>query len=167
MLVSSWDLIFINIIIVIIQHFIICLDVERLAEQDDPSALAHFLKTIGLEKFADTVTDNEISGDMIVGEKGEDVLAELEMDAIARLRVLVLYRRHLESKVARFPADKVAEFFKQHKELKESAKMILEYDIDGEMLLQASKEAVLQLGIPALGWVRIKKKFKDFALGGK
>ena len=148
-----------------------CIDIQKLAEKDDPKALAEFLKTVGMEQFADDVTDNEVSGDMIVGEGGEEIMKELGMSAVDCLRIHVLYRRHLlhqESELAkRWPVERVVEFFEQYKQLKKSAKMILKYEIDGEMLLQASDAAVLELEITAIGWGLIKKKFKDFALGGK
>ena len=113
----------------------------------------------------------EVSGDMIFTDRGEDVMKELEMNAITRLRVRVLYSRHLlgqESELARkSPVEKVVEFFSQHKALKKQTKMIAENKIDGEMLLKASQEAVIELGISAIGWSVIEKHFKDFVMGGK
>ena len=108
---------------------------------------------------------------MIFGDRGDKVLEELGMDAVARLRVHVLYCRHLlgqESELARrCPVKRVVEFFEQHRVLKKSAKMIQENMIDGEMLLQAPQAAVLDLGITAIGWRLIEKKFKGYAMAEK
>lgn len=146
---------------------------KALAKKRDPNpkAFAEFLKTIGLERFADDVVELEVKGHMIVGDRGEEVMEELKMNAIDRLRVSVLYRRRLlgqESELARgCPVERVVKFFEQHKVLKKSAKMIQENGIDGEMLLQATQAAVMELGITAIGWGVIEDSFNDFAVSEK
>ena len=90
-----------------------------------------------------------------------DVLKELEMTPIEQLRVHFLYRQHLLGRRSRLaeqcPVGKVVQFFNKHKVLREKIHMIEQNEIDGEMLLQASEEAIEELGITSIGWKLILK----------
>ena len=136
------------------------------SQNDTPKDFADFLVSVGLGEYSDDVIENEISGDVVVEAKGgEKILKELGMSAVERLRVNFLYRRHLlhqSSELGRqCPVEKVAEFFRQNKVLRERAIEIEKNGIDGEMLLQASEEAIEELGITSIGWNLIKKKLKE------
>ena len=135
------------------------------SQNDTPKDFADFLVSVGLGEYSEDVIENEISGDVVVEAKGgEKILKELGMSAVERLRVHVLYRRHLHqaSELDRqCPVEKVVKFFRQNKVLRERAIEIEKNGIDGEMLLQASEEAIEELGITSIGWNLIKKKLKE------
>lgn len=128
--------------------------------------MADFLKTVGLEEYAQDVIENEVSGNMLVVGNGEEVMEELGMSAVEQLRLHFLYRRHLlerQSELAKqFPVKKVVKFFEQHKVLRSKASAIEKNQIDGEMLLQASAKVREELKITPIGWRLIETKLKDF-----
>lgn len=96
------------------------------------------------------------------------VLKELEMKPIEQLRCHTLYHRHLSGRRSKLadqcPVEKVVQFFEKHKVLRDKASLIEENKIDGEMLLQASEEAIEELGITSIGWKLISKDLRNYSL---
>ena len=140
---------------------------QELAKNDN---LAEFLKAIGMEEVAKNVTENDVTGDIVIGEEGEDVMIEQGMSAVTYLRFRVLYQRHLLKQISELakkcPVEKVIEFFEQYPVLSKHTEFIKEIGLDGEMLLEAlSLEAVsleLRKQLTATGWAMIKRDFRGF-----
>ena len=144
-----------------------------MAENDTHNELAEYLKTIDMEEYAENVVESYVTGDMAIGEQGEDIMAEQGMSAVTFLRFRVLYRRHLLQQKSELgmkcPVERVIEFFEQYPVLMKHVKMIREIGIDGEMLLEASNSEAASLELrgqlTATGWALIQKKFRGFAEG--
>ena len=123
-----------------------------------------------MEKVAENVIENDVTGDIVVGEEGEDVMIEQGMSAVTFLRFRVLYQRHLLKQISevgqKCPVEKVMEFFEQYPVLSKHAEFIKEIALDGEMLLEAlSLEAVtseLRKRLTATGWAMIRRDFRGF-----
>ena len=141
--------------------------VLELAERDSSTQLAEYLKSIGMEKFTEPVIKNDVTGEMAIGEDGEEIMSEHGMSAVTFIRFRVLYRRHLlqqKSELAiRCPVEKVVKFFKQFSVLANHVEVIMKNDLDGEMLLEAPKQVFDELNISATGRNKIQKKLKEFA----
>ena len=95
------------------------------------------------------------------------VLKELDMEPIEQLRCHVLYHRHLSGRRSRLaeqcPVEKVVHFFEKHRVLRDKSNLIEQNNIDGEMLLQASQEAIGELGITSIGWKIISNDLKNYS----
>ena len=143
------------------------MDWEKLASSWDGNALANFLKSIGMEESAEEVLANDVSGDIVVNNDAAQ--ADLNMNAVERLRFNILFSRRLVKETSDFarkcPVDVVVDFCKQHKILnhKSIIEAVTKNSIDGEMLTTAKDSALEKLGIPALGKGLIKKKLREFA----
>ena len=144
--------------------------VKELAKNDN---LAEYLKTIGMEEVAENVIENEVTGDIVIGDLGEDIMAEQGMSAVNFLRFRVLYRRHLLHQISELgkkcPVEKVVEFFEQYAVLRKHIKLIRELGIDGEMLLEASNSEAasleLRVLLTATGCAMIQRDFRGFTEG--
>ena len=125
-----------------------------------------FLNSIGLTQAADIVANDGFTGDIITDD--DEVLKDIEMDAIGRLRFRVLFQRELLKQTTpvavAFPVERVVAFFEKKHVLAKCAAAIEEKDIDGEMLLLADGEALKQLGVSAAGVKLIKGQFKNLVL---
>ena len=142
--------------------------VLALAEKDSANELAEYLKTIGMEDFVEAVLEEDVTGEMAIGEDGEEIMTKDHgMSAVTFLRFRVLYRRHLlqrKSELAkRCPVETVVKFFEQFSVLENHVNVIKENDLDGEMLLEAPRGVFDELGISATGRNKIQKKLKEFA----
>ena len=123
-----------------------------------------------MEEVAENVIENEITGDIVIGDLGEDIMAEQGMSAVNFLRFRVLYRRHLLHQISELgkkcPVGKVIE---QYAVLRKHIKLIRELGIDGEMLLETSNSEAasleLRIQLTATGWALIQRKFRGFAEG--
>ena len=142
-------------------------NVLDLAEKDSANELAEYLKTIGMEDFVEAVRKNDVTGEMAIGEDGEDIMTENGMSAVTFLRFRVLYRRHLLKGISelakRCPVETVVKFFEQFSVLESHVNVIVENGLDGEMLLEAPRGVFDELGISATGRNKIQKKLRDFA----
>ena len=144
--------------------------VFELAEKDTHDDIAEFLKTIDMEEFVENVIESCITGDMAIGEQGEEFMSEQGMSPVTYVRFRVLYHRHLLQKTSELgkkcPVGKVMEYFEQYPLLKKRARVITDNDIDGEMLLEAlNSEAAsseLRKHLTATGWGLIEKNFRGF-----
>ena len=117
--------------------------------------------------MAENVVDCGFKGDIIT--ESDEVLVGIGMDAIARLRFRVLFKRELLRKTSPvavlFPVEKVVAFFREnHAILAKYAATIEENSIDGEMLLLADGNVFEQLGITAAEKRVIKEKFSKLVL---
>ena len=116
----------------------------QLARQYTSEAVANYVTSIGYPKYAELFEDNDYSGDVLVGCKDKD-LKDLGIEsALARLKIIILFRRQLQglhSLAKNFPADRIVAFLDGLKpQEKEQYKQSFdENEIDGEMLL-AMKE---------------------------
>ena len=148
-------------------------DEEQIKELAKNDNLVEYLKTIGMEEVAENVIENEVTGDIAIGDLGEDIMAEQGMSAVNFLRFRVLYRRHLLHQISELgkkcPVERVIEFFEQYSVLRKHPKLIKEIGIDGEMLLEASKSEAASLELrrllTATGWAMIQRDFRGFTEG--
>ena len=142
----------------------------KLARKDTRNDLAEFLKSIDMEEFVENVIESHVTGDMAIGELGEDIMAEQGMSPVTFIRFCVLYRRHLLQQTSELgkkcPVEKVIEFFEQYSVLEKHVMVIADKCIDGEMLLEAlNSEAAsseLRQHLTATGWALIQRNFTGF-----
>ena len=149
--------------------FMTCLSVDCLELQELGSQYAdlfEFLNSMRLSEVAENAKDLEFTGDIIT--ENDEVLKDIGMDAIDRLRFRVLFKRELlkqTSPVAvSFPVEKVVAFFREKPNLAKYAAAVEENGIDGEMLLLADGDVFKQLKIPAAVVKFVKQKFSKLAL---
>ena len=128
--------------------------------------IVEFLNSIGLTQAADIVANDGFTGEIITNN--DEVLDDLGMDAIDRLRFRILFQRELLKQTVpvavAFPVKRVVAFFKEKRLLAKYAAAVEENGIDGEMLLLADGEALKQLGVSAAGVLLIKGQFKKLVL---
>ena len=129
-------------------------DVKQRARQYSSEAVANFVTSIGYSDYAELFEVNDYSGEVLVGCKDKD-LKDLGIEsALARLKIIILFRRQLQglhSLAKNFPVVKVVEFLNGLKppEKEQYKQSFDENEIDGEML-QAMKEnydVMIELGV--------------------
>ena len=148
---------------------VFCLHVDRheLADLGNQYVdIVGFLKSIGLSEVAENVEVDGFTGDLIV--ENDEILNDIGMDAIDRLRFRVLFQRELLKQTTpvavSFPVQKVVAFFKNKRILAKYAAAVEEIGLDGEMLLLCDSEAFRQLGVPAAGVKLINAQFRKLVL---
>ena len=126
----------------------------QLARQYTSEAVANFVTSIGYPDYAELFEENDYSGDVLVECEDED-LKDLGIEsALARLKIIILFRRQLEglhSVAKNFPADKVVEFLDGLKtqEKEQYKQNFSSNEIDGEMLLAMKEnyDVMIELGV--------------------
>ena len=116
--------------------------------------MANFVTSIGYPDYAELFEENDYSGDVLVGCEDED-LKDLGIEsALARLKIILLFRRQLQglhSLAKNFPADRVVDFLDGLKpQKKEQYKQsFTTNEIDGEMLLamKGKEDVMIELGV--------------------
>lgn len=108
------------------------------------------MQCIGLEKYIPQFEDFSINGEILLAAGQGKGLEELGVvDPLHRLKIFVLFRRELEgiSKIAkRYPVEEVVRFLHSIK-MSEHVENFEEHQIDGELLLEATHEALEVLGV--------------------
>lgn len=142
-------------------------DLQELAELGDQYAdFFGFLKSIGLSEVAENVEADRFTGELIA--KNDQILKDIGMNAIDRVRFRVLFQRELlkqTSPVAvSFPVEKLVAFFNNSRILAKYAAAVEDIGLDGEMLLLCDSEAYRQLRIPAAGMKLINTQFRKLVL---
>ena len=126
----------------------------QLARQYTSEAVANFVTSIGYHDYAELFEGNDYSGDVLVECEDED-LKDLGIEnALARLKITILFRRQLEglhSVAKNFPTDKVVEFLDGLKpqEKEQYKQSFSSNEIDGEMLLamKGNYDVMSELGV--------------------
>ena len=116
--------------------------------------MANFVTSIGYPVYAELFEENDYSGDVLVGCEDED-LKDLGIEsALARLKIIILFRRQfqgLHSLAKNFPADRVVEFLDGLKpqEKEQYKQSFSTNEIDGEMLLamKGKEDVMIELGV--------------------
>ena len=146
---------------------VLFVELQKLAEHGNQySDFVSFLKSIGLSEVAENVKADGFTGDLIADD--DQILKDIGMDAIDRVRFRVLFQRELVKQTSpvavSFPVQKVVAFFNNSRILAKHAATVEEIGLDGEMLLLCDGEAYRQLGIPAAGVKLINAQFKNLVL---
>ena len=140
------------------------------ASQYDSKAVANFVTSIGYPEYAEQFDENDVSGDVLIGCTDE-TLKDLEIEsALARLKIVVLFKRQLHGLNAlakSVPTEKVVEFLDglKPKEKEQYKKSFADNEIDGEMLLamEGNHDVMIELGVQKpLHRQVIWSKFKTF-----
>ena len=140
------------------------------ARQYSGRAVANFVTSVGYSDYAEQFDSNDVSGDVLIECKDED-LKDLEIgSALARLKIVILFRRQLQglSDLAKnVPIERVVEFLDglklQEKELYKQS--FSDKEIDGEMLqaMEGNDDVMIELGVQRPFHRRmIWSKFKTF-----
>ena len=116
--------------------------------------MANFVTSIGYSNYAELFEENDFSGDALIESTDED-LEDLGIEsALARLKIIILFRRELEGLhplAEHFPADKVIDFLDglKQQEKEQYKKSFSDNRIDGEMLLamEGKNDVMIALGI--------------------
>ena len=146
--------------------------VGQLSLQDKARTLSHhdvatFLASIKLDQYVEKFKDFEISGDVLLEMTPSD-LAELGVkSALDKLRILVGFRRYLETGEVKFSSSKLVVALTTSN-LGQYRKLIEQNNVDGDMLLYEDEKlvrAMLQeIGVESgLNITRIISKFKTYA----
>ena len=125
-----------------------------------------FLRQIGLEQYVPKFEEYSITGDVLYRAGQGSGLEELGvMDALHRLKISVLFRRTLEgeSKVfKRYPVEEVVRFLNMHN-MPEYVERFEKEGIDGELLLEATDDALIALGVEKqIHRITIRSKFTNY-----
>ena len=141
-----------------------CEELDRKGSEYEGTQLVKFLEKIGLSQCTRKV--GELNGsDLILGD--DELLADVGLGAIDRLRFRVLFQRELlqeTSDVAQaLPVGILTTLFKseENPKLAQYASMIETNGIDGEMLLLAEPDVITELKIPAVTAIVMKKRLKE------
>ena len=139
----------------------------QLARKYSSEAVANFVTSIGYPDYAELFEDNDYSGDVLVGCEDEDLKDIGIESALARLKIIILFRRQLQglhSVAKNFPADRVVDFLDGLKpQKKEQYKQSFSTnEIDGEMLLamKGKEDVMIELGVERAHSRMIWAKFK-------
>ena len=129
--------------------------------------MANFVGSIGYSNYAERFDSNCVSGDVLIDCKDEE-LKDLEIgSALARLKILILFRRELQglSDLAEnVPTERVVEFLDMLK-LHVYKQSFSDNEIDGEMLLamEDNNDVMNELGVQkSLHRRLIWSKFKTY-----
>jgi len=140
------------------------------AREYDSKAVANFVTSIGYSDYAERFDNNGISGEVLIECTDED-LKELEIgSALARLRILIYFKREIQGLSAlaeNVPTEEVVKFLDGLKlqEKEQYKKSYGDNNIDGEMLLtmDGNDELMIELGVQkSLHRRTIRSKFKTF-----
>ena len=128
--------------------------------------MCEFLREIGLEQYVGKFEEYGITGDVLYKAGQGKGLEELGViDALHRLKISVLFRRKLEgeSKVfKRYPVEEVVRFLNMHN-MREYVERFEAEGIDGELLLEATDAALVDLGVEKqIHRITIMSKFKNY-----
>lgn len=112
--------------------------------------MCEFLQSIDLQEYVPQFEECDITGDILLSCGQGKGLEELGViNPLHRLKISVLFRRQLEgmSKIAkRYPVEEVVRFLHSIK-MSEHVEKFEEHKIDGELLLEASEDALEVLGV--------------------
>ena len=129
--------------------------------------MATFLASNKLDKYIPAFQESDISGDVLISAKPED-LAELNVEsALDKLKILVGFKRHVEGTGVKFSTSKLVVFLSQNK-LGKYRKPFEQHRVDGDLLLYEDRELVRsmlkEIGIDSnLAITRIISKFETHA----
>ena len=138
----------------------------KLAESYTCEQVCEFLCTIGMGEYVQEFKEFSITGDVLLkAEQGQGLIDLGVINAIHRLKIYILFQRHLDgaSKLAkRYPVEEVVRFLHCTK-MSQYADMFEQNEIDGECLLEASEEALQALGVNKhIHRLSIKSQFKNY-----
>ena len=120
-----------------------------------------------MDKYIPAFQDNEISGDVLISAKPND-LSELGVEsALDKLKILVGFKRHLEGSSVKFTVSKLVVCLSQNNLVK-YRKPFEQHGVDGDLLLYEDKELVRsmlkEIGIDSnIAITRIISRFDTFA----
>ena len=126
-----------------------------------------FLASIKLDKHIPAFQENDISGDVLISAKPDD-LKELGVEsALDKLKILVGFKRYVEGTEVKFTTSKLVVALSQHN-LGKHRKPLEQHGVDGDLLLYEDKELVRsmlkEIGIDShLTITRIISRFETFA----
>lgn len=139
---------------------------KRMAEACTPPQVLSFLQSIGMDEYVSAFKEMDIAGDVLLMAGQGTGLGDLGVtNPLHRLKISVLFRRQLEGvgKVAkRYPVEEVVRFLHAHK-MSEFVGMFEQHCIDGEMLMEASEDALNELGVTKqIQKLALKSSFKKY-----
>ena len=139
---------------------------KKLAQAFTCEQVCTFLKGIGLDEYILQFEDYSINGEILLAAGQGKGLEELGVvNPLHRLKIFILFRRQLEgaSKIAkRFPVEEVIRFLCSIK-MNEHVEKFKEHQIDGEMLLEATNDALEAIGVTKqIQRITIVSNFKNY-----
>lgn len=140
--------------------------VKRLAQSYTCEQVCGFLDEIGLQEYVSQFEEYGITGEVLLDAGQGKGLEDLGVvDPLHRLKIYVLFRRKLDgiSKIAkRCPVEEVVRFLHSIK-MSEHVEKFEENSIDGELLLEATQEALAKLGVTKhIQRISIMTNFKNY-----
>lgn len=137
---------------------------QRLAKSYPLTDVVAFLNCKQLGHYASIFEEFDINGELLI-QFHDDELRDIGIEsALDRLRIATYFRRHVaksEGLAELYPVEDVVQFLQGTRPLQQFAASFGENRIDGEMLLNASDEAMTELGVEkGVHKLMIRQKFK-------
>lgn len=141
--------------------------VQEKARKISVQDVINFLASIKLDKYIAAFQESDISGDVLISAKPDD-LVELGVEsALDKLKILVGFKRYVEGTGVKFTTSMLVVALAQHN-LSKYRKPLEDHGVDGDLLLYEDKELVRsmlkEIGIDSnLAITKIISKFDTFA----
>ena len=128
--------------------------------------VANFLHKIGLPQYSNTVKDNEISGDVLLGMDVES-MSELGVhSSLHQMKIMELFPRDLQGTEAKYSNNHLSEFLRRQQMISKYIPILKEHGIDGDMILHVEKDLMKtvlnDIGITSLHQKMICSKYKTY-----
>ena len=139
-------------------------DLQHRAKDFTVKDIVNFLESKGLGHYSQLFEEYEINGELLV-QFHDDELSDIGItSALDRLRITMYFKRLVvksDGIAELYPVEAVVQFLEQTRPLQQFAESFREQQIDGELLLNASDDAMNELGVvKGVHKMMIRQKFK-------
>ena len=139
-------------------------DLQHRAKDFTVKDIVNFLESKGLGHYSQLFEEYEINGELLV-QFHDDELSDIGItSALDRLRITMYFKRLVvksDGIAELYPVEAVVQFLEQTRPLQQFAESFHEQQIDGELLLNASDDAMNELGVvKGVHKMMIRQKFK-------